>query len=282
MDMNKLTQKSQEAFYDAQNLAVRYGHQEVDAENVALALIKQENGLIPRLLEKMNVPVRNIAGAIENELNRKPKVSGAGQESAKSTSRSAFRRFWCAPRTKRTASRTSIYRSSTSSSRYSTRRRAARSGKYSRPSELRRTISSKRFPKCAGNQRVTSDNPEDTYDALEKIRARPREGRAREQARPGHRTRRGDSPHNTHTEPQDEEQPRADRRAWRRQDGYSRRACDAHNARRRAGEPQGPHHLRARHGLTYRGARSSAASSRNGSRLCSTKSRRATDVSSSS
>ena len=43
MDMNKLTQKSQEAFYDAQNLAVRYGHQEVDAENVALALIKQEN-----------------------------------------------------------------------------------------------------------------------------------------------------------------------------------------------------------------------------------------------
>ena len=83
MDMNKLTQKSQEAFYDAQNLAVRYGHQEVDAENVALALIKQENGLIPRLLEKMNVPVRNIAGAIENELNRKPKVSGAGQESGK-------------------------------------------------------------------------------------------------------------------------------------------------------------------------------------------------------
>ena len=132
MDMNKLTQKSQEAFYDAQNLAVRYGHQEVDAENVALALIKQENGLIPRLLEKMNVPVRNIAGAIENELNRKPKVSGAGQESGKIY-----------------ISRTSTYRSSTSSSRYCTRRRAARSGKYSRPSELRRTISSRRFPKCA-------------------------------------------------------------------------------------------------------------------------------------
>ncbi len=83
MDMNKLTQKSQAAVYEAQNLAVRYGHQEVAAEHAAVALIKQEDGLIPRLLEKMNVPVRSIAGAIENELNRKPKVSGAGQESGK-------------------------------------------------------------------------------------------------------------------------------------------------------------------------------------------------------
>ena len=41
MDMNKLTQKSQEAFYEAQNIAVRHGHQEVDAENLALALLRQ-------------------------------------------------------------------------------------------------------------------------------------------------------------------------------------------------------------------------------------------------
>ncbi len=68
MDMNKLTQKSQEAFYEAQNIAVRHGHQEVDAENLALALLRQENGLIPRLFDKMNVPVESLANAVENPL----------------------------------------------------------------------------------------------------------------------------------------------------------------------------------------------------------------------
>ena len=80
MDMNKLTQKSQEAFYEAQNIAVRHGHQEVDAENLALALLRQENGLIPRLFDKMNVPVESLANAVENELSKKPRVSGAGQD----------------------------------------------------------------------------------------------------------------------------------------------------------------------------------------------------------
>ena len=83
MDMNKLTQKSQEAFYEAQNIAVRHGHQEVDAENLALALLRQENGLIPRLFDKMNVPVESLANAVENELSKKPRVSGAGQETGK-------------------------------------------------------------------------------------------------------------------------------------------------------------------------------------------------------
>lgn len=52
MNMNKLTQKSQEAFYDAQNSAIRHGHQEVDGEHLALALINQENGLIPKTSRK--------------------------------------------------------------------------------------------------------------------------------------------------------------------------------------------------------------------------------------
>ena len=66
MDMNKLTQKSQEAFYEAQNTAIRFGHQEVDVEHLALALLKQENGLIPRLFSKMNIAADSIAAAVED------------------------------------------------------------------------------------------------------------------------------------------------------------------------------------------------------------------------
>ena len=168
MDMNKLTQKSQEAFYDAQNLAVRYGHQEVDAENVALALIKQENGLIPRLLEKMNVPVRNIAGAIENELNRKPKVSGAGQESGK---------IYISQRLSKILVRAEDEANGLKDEYISVEHiflailyetKGSPLGKVFEtfgvtPDNFLKTLSEVR-----GNQRVTSDNPEDTYDALEK------------------------------------------------------------------------------------------------------------------
>ena len=55
MDMNKLTQKSQEALASAQSLAVQHGHQEVDFDHLALALITQENGLIGRLLSKREI-----------------------------------------------------------------------------------------------------------------------------------------------------------------------------------------------------------------------------------
>ena len=209
MDMNKLTQKSQEAFYDAQNLAVRYGHQEVDAENVALALIKQENGLIPRLLEKMNVPVRNIAGAIENELNRKPKVSGAGQESGK---------IYISQRLSKILVRAEDEANGLKDEYISVEHIFLAILYETKGSPL---------GKIFETFGITPDNFLKTLSE-------------------------GDSPHDTHTEPQDEEQPRADRRAGRRQDGYSRRARDANHARRRAGEPQGPHHLRARHGLAHR------------------------------
>ena len=70
MNMNKLTQKSQEAFYGAQNIAIKHGHQEVDVEHLALALLSQENGLIPKLITRMGLPAENIINAIEIELRK--------------------------------------------------------------------------------------------------------------------------------------------------------------------------------------------------------------------
>src|SRR5215467_3141543 len=56
MDLSRLTQKSQDALREAQTLGVRHGHQEVDADHLALALLQQEDGLLPRLLVRMQAP----------------------------------------------------------------------------------------------------------------------------------------------------------------------------------------------------------------------------------
>ena len=83
MDLNKLTQKSQEAVQEAQTIAVRYGHIEVDGEHLLLALLEQTDGLVPRLLARMDVPVQPLTQAITQELERRPKTSGPGVEPGK-------------------------------------------------------------------------------------------------------------------------------------------------------------------------------------------------------
>jgi ATP-dependent Clp protease ATP-binding subunit ClpB len=83
MDFEKLTQKSREAVASAQTIASEYGHTEVDAEHLASALLRQEGGLAPRLFEKMGVPVDALGQRLGRELERRPRVSGPGREPGK-------------------------------------------------------------------------------------------------------------------------------------------------------------------------------------------------------
>jgi ATP-dependent Clp protease ATP-binding subunit ClpB len=83
MDLNQATQKVQEAMQAAQALAVRYGHQELDGEHLMLALLEQSEGLAPRLFALMGVPVNKLRGMVEQELERKPRVSGGAVEAGK-------------------------------------------------------------------------------------------------------------------------------------------------------------------------------------------------------
>ena len=83
MDLNRLTQKSQEAVSQAQQRAVTFGHQEVDCEHLLLALVEQEEGLVARLFAKMDVARGPFASALEAELRKKPSVSGPGYEAGK-------------------------------------------------------------------------------------------------------------------------------------------------------------------------------------------------------
>ena len=78
MDLNRLTQKSQEALHDAQTKALRYGHTEIDVEHLLLALLEQPEGLVPRLLERMDVDVEALRADVEQALQGRPRVTGTG------------------------------------------------------------------------------------------------------------------------------------------------------------------------------------------------------------
>jgi len=83
MDLNRLTQKSQEAFAAAQTLAAERGHQEVDVEHLLAALLAQPEGLVPRLLTRLDLEPQNLAASVEAGLAQRPQVAGSGVESGK-------------------------------------------------------------------------------------------------------------------------------------------------------------------------------------------------------
>ncbi len=81
MDTNKFTRKSQEAIAAAQELALRRHHQQIENEHLLLALLEQPEGLVPRLLEKIGVAPEALANALTSELAKIPSVTGAGSGS---------------------------------------------------------------------------------------------------------------------------------------------------------------------------------------------------------
>ncbi|QTO41078.1 ATP-dependent chaperone ClpB [Desulfovibrio desulfuricans] len=83
MDINKFTDKAREAVGQAQSIAAGMGHQETDAEHLALALVQQENGIVPRILEQMGVQPKALSVAIEGALRKRPSVSGGGMDPSK-------------------------------------------------------------------------------------------------------------------------------------------------------------------------------------------------------
>ncbi|MCW2577125.1 MAG: ATP-dependent chaperone ClpB, partial [Modestobacter sp.] len=80
MDLNRLTQKSQQALSDAQDVATRAGNTEVDGEHLLLALLDQPEGLVPRLLTTMGVDEAALRTDLAAELARKPRTTGAAPQ----------------------------------------------------------------------------------------------------------------------------------------------------------------------------------------------------------
>jgi ATP-dependent Clp protease ATP-binding subunit ClpB len=78
VDVNRMTHKAQEALQQAGGIAVRRGHQGIDVEHVLLAVLDQPEGLAAPLLEAAGVTPRAVREAVERELDRRPQVSGGG------------------------------------------------------------------------------------------------------------------------------------------------------------------------------------------------------------
>ncbi len=78
MDANKLTEKAQEALVGAQRLAGQLNHAQVDPEHLLVTLAEQAEGIVPEVVRKMSVDPRRVSGAVRAALARRPQVQGAG------------------------------------------------------------------------------------------------------------------------------------------------------------------------------------------------------------
>jgi len=168
MDINKFTQKSQEAISAAQSLAARRGHQEVDVEHLALALVLQEQGFVPRVLEKMNIQPGILQAALDEALKKRPQVRGAGasMERVAITQRLAKVLADAEALAQRLrdeyVSVEHLFAAALREPASTDMGRAARECRLSEEAFMTA------LKELRGGQRVTSANPEETYEALAK------------------------------------------------------------------------------------------------------------------
>src|SRR5215831_9190851 len=90
MDLNKYTEKAQEAILAAQQIAERTGHPEIVPEHLLLSLILQRDGIVPAVLGKMNVDAGSLAQSVEQLVNKLPKVQGGAQPGTSARMRRVF------------------------------------------------------------------------------------------------------------------------------------------------------------------------------------------------
>ena len=168
MDMNTLTQKSQEALQAAQTKALRYGHQEVDGEHLLLALLEQAGGLIPRLMERMEVPVAALQRAVEEELDRRPKISGPGTEAGKIYITQRLQQLFVRAQDEATRLKDDYVSVEHLLLALLEEKSTTASAKILRTFNINRDTFLQALTAVRGNQRVTSTLPEVAYEALEK------------------------------------------------------------------------------------------------------------------
>ncbi|MBS6164030.1 MAG: ATP-dependent chaperone ClpB, partial [Clostridiales bacterium] len=167
MNAQKFTQKSLEAIQDAQNIAIENNNMQIEQEHLVAALLQQDNGLIPQLLKKMNVDPAAVLQQVERKIAQMPGVTGPGREAGKIYVAADVDRVLTdaekeADRMKdEYVSVEHVFLALLNHPNASLR-------------ELLRTfqVDKNQFlsvlSSVRGNTRVTSDTPEDTYDALGK------------------------------------------------------------------------------------------------------------------
>ncbi len=167
MDFAKLTQKSREAVTEAQNLARRHSHNEVDTWHLLAALLGQEDGIVPGLLDKMAMAPSAMLLAVERELERLPKVSGSVDTS----------KIYVTQAVNEVLTRAEEEAEKLKDEYVSVEHLLLGLLDVGKPDGLKKLFKSfdldrskllEAMKQVRGSQRVTTDNPEATYQALEK------------------------------------------------------------------------------------------------------------------
>ena len=167
MDSNNLTQMSRQAVTDAQAVARRLNHNEVDTWHLLSALLGQENGVIPGLVEKMGLTVSALQLAADRELERLPKVTGSVDTS----------KIYVTQAVNDVLTKAEKEASSLKDEFVSVEHLFLALIDVGRPDSMKKLFKSFGLDRqkvlgalkdVRGSQRVTTDNPEATYQALEK------------------------------------------------------------------------------------------------------------------
>ena len=167
MNMNQLTQKTIGALQRAQSMAVEYQHMQVDQEHLLLALLEDDNSLIPQLLKKCGIHVEGLRKAVTDGLNRIPRVSGPGREADK---------VYISPDVDKALQEAEVRAKQMKDEYLSVEH--VWMGLCAKPNprvkDILRTFNYqeteflKALSQVRGATRVTTDSPEETYDALKK------------------------------------------------------------------------------------------------------------------
>jgi ATP-dependent Clp protease ATP-binding subunit ClpB len=168
MNLERLTQKSQQAVQAAQSIAARHGHSEVDGEHLLLALLRQDGGLAPRLFEKMDVPVDAFAKRLERELERLPRVSGGGAEPGKVYVTKRFQQLMVKAEEAAKQLRDEYISVEHLLLAFLREGKSAPAGRVLAEFNVGEDRFLKALTDVRGAQRVTSADPEGTYESLEK------------------------------------------------------------------------------------------------------------------
>jgi len=168
MDFNRFTEKLQEAFRNAQSLAVRNNHQQLDVEHLLLALLEQENGLVPSILLKAEVKPDTVHRRVAQEIDRMPKVTGSGAASSIDQIFLTSRLQQALVKAQDQAKRLKDEYLSAEHVLLTMIEDTGAAGRILKESGLTQDNLAKALQEVRGNQRITTQNPEATYESLEK------------------------------------------------------------------------------------------------------------------
>ncbi len=164
MDLNRFTEKAQEAILQAQSLAKEYSHGQIEGEHLLLALLAQTDGVVPQVVQKLGLQPTALRQQLQGELGRKPKVYGGAAQVGLSRELA-----WTLDQAEKIAKEMHDDFISTEHLLLAmTDDRAGNVAQMLRAYGLTEDAIKRALLSIRGSQRVTSQTPEGTYQALEK------------------------------------------------------------------------------------------------------------------